>query len=73
VPCADQKAPNQGVRSNCTSHVSFKLVRTPISIGWLFLFNAGILKKSLLFSAVVFLPLYIDTNPNDVGGDAHLM
>jgi hypothetical protein len=34
------------------------------------MFNAGIPKKSynsLLFSAVVFLPLYIDTNHNDVG------
>jgi hypothetical protein len=54
--------------------VSFKLVRTRISIGWLFPFNAGIPQKSynsLLFSAVVFLPLYIDTNHNDVGGDAH--
>jgi hypothetical protein len=26
----------------------------------------------LLFSAVVFLPLHIDTN-DDVGGDAHFM
>jgi hypothetical protein len=45
-------------------------------IGWLFLFNAGIPQKSyniLLLSAVVFLPLYIDTNHNDVGGDAHFM
>jgi hypothetical protein len=50
--------------------VSFKLVRTRISIGWLFLFDAGISKKSyksLLFSAAVFLPLYIDANHNDVG------
>jgi hypothetical protein len=39
--------------------VCFKLVRTRVSIGLLFLFNAGIPKKSdnsLLFSAVVFLP-----------------
>jgi hypothetical protein len=47
-----------------------------LSIDWLFQFNAGIPKKSynsLLFSAVVFLPLYIDTNHNDAGGDAQFM
>jgi hypothetical protein len=42
-----------------------------ISIGWLFLFNAGgesvKILQFLLFSAVVFLPLYIDTNHNAVG------
>jgi hypothetical protein len=27
----------------------------------------------MLFLAVVFLPLYIDTKHNDVGGDAHFM
>jgi exo-beta-1,3-glucanase (GH17 family) len=45
-----------------------------LSIGWLFLINAEIHQISydiLLFSAVVFLPLYIDANNNDVGGDAH--
>jgi hypothetical protein len=52
--------------------VSAELVRTRISIGgWLFLFNGDSTKilqyLSLLFSAVVFLPLYIDTNHNDVG------
>jgi hypothetical protein len=50
-------------------------VETIFQIGWLFLFNAEILKKShnsLLFSAVVFLPLYINTN-YDVGGDAHFI
>jgi hypothetical protein len=29
--------------------------------------------STLLFLAVVVLPLYIDTNHNDVGGDAHFM
>jgi hypothetical protein len=29
--------------------------------------------NSLLFSAVVFLPLFADTNHNDVGSDAHFM
>jgi hypothetical protein len=56
--------------------VSFKLVRTHISIGWLFLLNTWIPQKShncLLFSAVVFLPLYIDSYHNDVGGGAHFM
>jgi hypothetical protein len=50
--------------------VSFKSVRTCISFGWLFLLNAGIPPKSynsLLFSAVGFLPLYTNTNHNDVG------
>jgi hypothetical protein len=50
--------------------VSFKLVWTRISIEWLFLFNAGIPPTSytsLVVSADVFLPLYIDTNHADVG------
>jgi hypothetical protein len=36
---------------------------------------AGIPKSLLvmLFLAVVFLPLYIDTNHNDVGGGAHFI
>jgi hypothetical protein len=72
VSSVDRNVPNRGSRSN----LSFKLVGTHLSIGWLFLFNAGIHKKSynsLLFSAVVFLPLYIDASHNDVGGDAHFM
>jgi hypothetical protein len=74
VSSADRKAPNQGVR---IATESFKLTRTHISIGWLFLFNAGIPKNILQFLALlgsgVGLPLYIDTNHNDVGGDAHFM
>jgi hypothetical protein len=64
------------IRASVAQTVYFKLVGTRVSIGWLFLFNAGIPPKSyncLLFSAVVFLALYIDTNHNDVGGDAHFM
>jgi hypothetical protein len=59
--------------SAAVATVSFKLVRSRISIGWLCLFNAGPQKSynSSLFSAMVFLPLYIDTNHNDVGSDAH--
>jgi hypothetical protein len=57
-------------------NVLFQIGSSAVSIGWLFLFNAGIPQtsyNSLLFSAVVFLPLHIDTNHNDVGGDAHFM
>jgi hypothetical protein len=32
-----------------------------------------VISVQLLFSAMVFLPLFIDTNHNDVGGDAHFM
>jgi hypothetical protein len=32
-----------------------------------------IIALEMLFLAVVFLPLYIDTNHNDVGGDPHFM
>jgi hypothetical protein len=63
---------NEPIRASVATE-SFKLVRTRISIGWLFMFNARIPQtscNSLLFSAMVFLPLYID---NDVGGDAHFM
>jgi hypothetical protein len=56
-----------------SSGLSQVAIRTRISIGWLF--GRNFPKNSLLFSAVVFLPLYayIDTNHSDVGGDAHFM
>jgi hypothetical protein len=64
---ADRNAPNQGVR---VATLSFKLVRTRIAIGWLFLFNAGIPQKILQF-----LPLLGSGVPppeykanHDVGG-----
>jgi hypothetical protein len=53
--------------------VSLKLVRTRISIGWLILLvsvqrgDSPNILQFLLFSAVVFLPLHIDTNCNDLG------
>jgi hypothetical protein len=46
------------------------------SIGWLFLSLQEFpesLHWVMLFPTVVFLPLYIDTNHNDTGGDAHFM
>jgi hypothetical protein len=48
---------------------------TRISIGWLFL-SWPELSESLLW-VMLFLkwcpPVYIDTNHNDAGGDAHFM
>jgi hypothetical protein len=75
APSAEAQIGRRPIRA-LVATVYFKLVRTRISIGWLFLSNAGIPHKSyhsLLFSAVVFLPLFINTKHNDVGGDAHVM
>jgi hypothetical protein len=48
------------------------LVRTRISIGYVFLFNAGIPYPTIAALLGSGVPLYIDTN-HDVGGDTHFM
>jgi hypothetical protein len=72
VSSADWKAPNQGVRSNWIfqtgQNAHFYWVVISVQRG-----DSPKSYNSLLFSAVVVLPLYIDTNHNDVGGDAHFM
>jgi hypothetical protein len=74
VSSADRKATNQGVSSNCIFQIG-----SNAHFYWLgynyFCSTRGFPKNPTIpcSSRQVFLPLYIDTNHNDVGGDAHFM
>jgi hypothetical protein len=71
VPRMTAQWPLRGVPGTLRQANLFRVaIRTPISIGWLFLSWQEFPKSLLwvmLFLEVVFLPLYIDTNHNDVG------
>jgi hypothetical protein len=68
VSSADRNAPNQGVRSNCifqigkNAHFYWQVISVQRG-------DSPKILQFLLSSAVVFLPRYIDTNNNAVGGD----